>query len=376
MRNSKRIIFLFCVVLLVFLPFEAGEQVSKNKDGFCVITVFIHGTVCFRLSPTSILTWMKNMLRGKRRAGSAYQEYLEISKRNSLHRYQPINDLGLVRIDLDKELVKKDFGYIGLQTARLYKKMYGTVLGENSDRVEFYTFGWSGRLSHKYRLKAANDLFDLLSRERRRLAEQTGMPVKIHLLAHSHGCNVVLNLARVAKRRKQNFVVDRAVLFGCPVQSETESFISSPVFRRIYSVFSKGDHIQRLDFVSTKDHKSRRVFGSDKNRPIKLPDNFIQLNVKLGRCCPFHYELWLWGGKRFPYFLYRKRVPIHPIPLSVFTPVLVDLADKLDWKAVENRVCKLKFDQARSQFWLDDGTNRFVRGIDLSRLKQQAYSVL
>ena len=376
MRNSKRILFLFFAVLLVFLPFEAGEQAPKSKDGFCVITVFIHGTVCFRFSPTCIFTWMKNMFQGKRRAKSGYQEYLEIAKRNSLHRYQPINDLGLIRIDLDKDLVKKDFGYMGLQTARFYKKMYESVSGENSDRVEFYTFGWSGRLSHKHRLKAARELYDALSRERRRLAEQTGMPVKIHLLAHSHGCNVALNLAQIVKERGRRFIVDRAVFFGCPVQSETESLINSSVFKKIYSVFSKGDHVQRLDFISTKDYKSRRIFGSDKNNPVNLPDHFMQINVELGKCCPFHYELWLWGGKRFPYFMYRKRVPLHPIPLSVFTPAVIDLVDKLDWRRVENRVCKLKFDQNRSEFRLSDKNKKFVRNVDLKGLKEQAYSVL
>lgn len=415
MRNSRKL-FLFFTIILAFLLFFAvtvnkydyfdisikdcicsstAEKLLLNKkeklhdaveigvvpdvleaQKKCIMTVFIHGTVGPRFSITMFFKWLKNMLKGKRRNCGAYQEYIEESKRVSLHRFQPIGDLGLVKIDLCKEIPKKDFCYFGKQTAVFYEKIRRCVCYNDQSDVIFYTFGWSGRLCGKHRRAEALKLYDAILAEKDRLAKEKKLPVEVHLLAHSHGCNVVLNLDSAEKEREEELCIDKAVFFGGPVQSETEELVKSKVFKRIYHVFSEGDFIQRLDFVSTKDRFSRRIFGTNKKKTFKLPKNLLQMNVELAKYHPFHYELWLWGRKRFPYFLYRKRVPTHPIPLAVFTPIIIALADSVDWDAAQGNICDLKFDTKKSSFLISDGNKTFSRYIDIQTIKEEAFDVL
>ena len=346
---------------------------NRSVASECVMTVFIHGTVGPKPAIGVVARWFKNMLQGKRSGNgiSAYQEYIEQVKRNGIHRWQPINSLGLVKINLDKNLPRKDFGYIGQKTAQFYKKLL-----DPSEECVFYTFSWSGRLSHKHRVGAARDLYRAILKEKEKLSREFCAPIRVNLIAHSHGCNVVLNLDRIEKELKKNLVIDRVVFFGGPIQSETEGCVNSKIFKKIYHLFSCGDHMQRLDFVSTQDRASRRTFGSDKNNPVSLPKNLCQIEVELGECHPFHYELWLWGRKSFPYLWYRRRVPLHPMPLSVFTPEIVSVADSVNWDSLDNRTCKLKFDEKGSRFVMCDGEKSVFKHVNLQIMKQQAYNVL
>jgi len=352
---------------------ESGD-VNKN---YCIMTVFVHGTVGPHFSFKAIGNWVFSFFKRKKRKLSPFQRYIEQVKQNGFHRLQPIDELGLHPIDQSKELKKSDLAYIGQQTVKLYKKVFDASYLDSKDDLMFYTFNWSGRLSKRLRGKAAGKLYGAVYDEAKRLHKLTGKPIKIWLLGHSHGANVILNLEKEALVQKKDLVVDKAVFFGGPVQTETETFVNGRVFKKIYHIFSRGDHIQRIDFVSTKDWFSRQTFGSNKKKPICVPKNVNQIEVVIGDHKPFHYELWLWGRKRPPYFFYRKDLSIHPLPLSIFSPAVIAMVDALE--VPDDKKTGLYFlnvDGNKGVFDLRRAGLQANRTVDIDTLRGEGLAVL
>jgi hypothetical protein len=148
----------------------------------------------------------------------------------------------------------------------------------------FYVFGWSGDLNFAARKKAAFELYKALQ----------GLSVRgpITLIGHSHGCNVILNLAAIAhEMNDKNFVVDRAILLAGPVQKATEVYIHSDVFKKIYSFYSHSDLIQILDpqglYKENRDIKNISVFSA---HLFSSHDKLVQIRVKKGTRGIFHIE--------------------------------------------------------------------------------------
>lgn len=114
-------------------------------------------------------------------------------------------------------------------------------------REAFFAFGWSGKLSFKARDAAARDL----AAEIRKLAEthlkSYGVRPLIRLIAHSHGCNVVLNASEHLMGESSALKVEELVLLACPVQHATAHKVESSVFTRIYALYSTSDWIQVMD---------------------------------------------------------------------------------------------------------------------------------
>ena len=224
------------------------------------------------------------------------------------------------------------------------------------------------------RRDAAKKLYDALEKERARL----GGKAKLVLMGHSHGMNVILNLAHEAERRKsESFVVDKAIFFGGPVQSETESCISNKNFKKIYHIVSDGDLVQIADCISSKDFISRRLFGTHKKKKIKLPKNLCQVKVVLDKKFhPLHYELWLWGNKSFPHVCYRKRFPLHPVPISAFAPAIVALADEVDATKEKKRLCTLSIDTEKGAFTISCSGQKKSLKADVNRFAREALLAL
>ncbi|MGC2310742.1 MAG: hypothetical protein WA432_03925 [Candidatus Babeliaceae bacterium] len=141
----------------------------------------------------------------------------------------------------------------------------------------FYLFGWSGDLSFVSRKKEAYDLYYAL--------KQLDNKGPITLICHSHGCNLALNLALIVEEMKDTqFKVDRLILLAGPVQKETEHFIRSPIFTKIYSLYSPIDLIQVLDPQGLyKDQKNKENIPLFSQRLFPATHNLIQAEVKKGR---------------------------------------------------------------------------------------------
>jgi len=350
---------------------DVSIQCSK-----CIMTVFIHGTIGPHFSFKAIGSWFKSIFRKKEKKIGVFQRYIEQVKRYSFHRFQPINTMGLIPIDLDTKLSKGNIGYIGQQTAILYKKLYDKIYSDNKNDIAFYTFGWTGRLSKRLRREAATELYDSICQEAERLRNKTCKPVEVWLLAHSHGVNVMLNLEEEEKVQKKNLIIDKAIFYGGPIQSETEDFVKSTVFKDIYHIYSRGDHIQRLDCVSTKDWFSRQTFGSNKKKQVAFPKNLNQIEVEIGDCKPYHYELWLWGMKNFPYYFYRRRMSLFPLPVSVFSPVIISLVDSIDVCKCKDNCCYLRIDGDSGEFVLHGFDKQVCQIIDTKTLRKEGRAAL
>jgi len=291
---------------ILFTPTAHLEtSLPKTEHHFIV---FIHGTLlplpslmCFGSSIRTL--WTKGCPRNK----TWYQIYLDELKHNSIFKYQPNGPDGLCQIGANSSLLAQISADYFIN---LYRNHYPNT------QLSCYTFGWSGRLNHKKRVQAAHELYQQLVTEAKKIEAS---PVKIILFGHSHGGNVVLNLARAEETYHQKLVIDKTILLGTPIQSETRALLANPMFTSIYNCYSHGDNIQKIDFVSTKDDYSQRRFtiAPSESYARKL----TQIELQLGNKKPGHGELWLQWGKKNP--VYRKNLPIFPLPAFVFLPEII-----------------------------------------------------
>lgn len=151
----------------------------------------------------------------------------------------------------------------------------------------FYAFGWSGRVSNLERYKAAQILYD----ELKQLSQKENLNPKITIITHSHGGNVALNLAKVVNEKNDNMLkIDKVILLACPVQEQTKYFIKSPVFEKIYHIYSSLDSFQVLDPQGLhKINKCKKVpFFSQR----RFDDNekLNQGKIKINNRALFHIE--------------------------------------------------------------------------------------
>lgn len=144
----------------------------------------------------------------------------------------------------------------------------------------FYLFGWTGNLSFAARRKAALDLYHKLKPFQGR---------HITVIGHSHGGNVAINLAEVARQHNDlDFKIDRLVLLASPVLAATCQNVSSPVFKKVYAFYSLGDTTQNKDPQGLYEEMRH---GENKGKKIPLftkrqfPDspNLIQRRVLTDR---------------------------------------------------------------------------------------------
>jgi pimeloyl-ACP methyl ester carboxylesterase len=101
----------------------------------------------------------------------------------------------------------------------------------------FYFYGWPGCLSIVLRSESAEDLY-------LKIRDFKDMTV----IGHSHGGTIALELAGVAEKYGDtNFKIKRLVLLGVPMLEITKYYAKSPVFERVYSLYSLGDTTQVSD---------------------------------------------------------------------------------------------------------------------------------
>ncbi len=154
----------------------------------------------------------------------------------------------------------------------------------------FYIFCWFGGLSVSGREKASRDLYNHIQKLVKQYRKKYKCDPKINLIAHSHGCNVILNMAKIAKR-KPNIIINNLIFLACPVQKATKELIASDMFGKVFSFYSTVDSIQWLDPQRLSPQK-RQIF-SDRIFP---PDAKLkQANITIDGSGLFHIQ-----------FLYEK----------------------------------------------------------------------
>lgn len=133
----------------------------------------------------------------------------------------------------------------------------------------FYIFGWSGLLNIKERRSAAKKLItDINSLIVIPFKEKYGIDPTITIITYSHGGNVALNMVR---NTSMHFCIENLILLACPVQDQTKRYSKSPLFKNIYSIFSKDDMLQVLDSqpIGIFGHKVKKAWKKKSAHPLK-----------------------------------------------------------------------------------------------------------
>lgn len=319
--------------------FSSSQNISDQKNGVIIqndqawMTVFIHGSYGSTLGLLSIPRVLDDNVRG-----SAYREVnRRLREDDSFFSEQPVLTRGLTRIfpsfDLQTTKGKKYSAYPLVKAYDLIDEHLSPERGEQF----FYTFGWTGLMSQNSRRYESIRLYNALVKEILRLKEQGKNP-KIRLVAHSHGGNLGLNLAAISTvlslkslNHEQKFsededtdrsvramleiikglpsranmpsrtgqkildyvpelkdlVIDELILFGTPIQPETQGFCSYPIFKKIFNFYSGEDFIQRFDWVSTRRYFSDQRFSHEKFSSPQVEQmqfpQIIQARIMIGR---------------------------------------------------------------------------------------------
>lgn len=160
---------------------------------------------------------------------------------------------------------------------------------ENYLMEHFYFWGWSGELSRKARKDTAHDLYlALLTLINQYQKANPDKQYKLRLISHSHGGNVLLNLAAV--QDQQPLVIDELILLSCPVQYATREYVVSPHFKKIYSFYSS-DLYQIIDFQYTC--KNGRYLKCHSDRRFKEVPQIRQAKIKINNRFLMHVEFLL-----------------------------------------------------------------------------------
>jgi hypothetical protein len=325
------------LILFVFgintLQIFTQQDVQREQEEW--VTVLVHGTIMpyFNLFDLKRLTTAKTPTKTKlERIHKLYR------KTPFFFLAQPIQDTGLRPVYFasePRESAPEAFATV----IHLLNKEY------RPERIinHFYTFGWSGLLNEYARKEGAQLLWKQLCQEISKLKKTTTRPLHICLIGYSYGAALCLSLAENAEQQNCDIIIDELDLYAMPIRYESYEHIYSPLFKKIYLMYSTGDRIQMFDTLSGP--RPNNIFDSKISQEIcekDLPKNLKQIKVSLNsRVHPFkeakeyplfarqskdpgHIEMWLFG---WTLKWYRPCLPICPLPVAAFTPFLTAVAD-------------------------------------------------
>ncbi len=306
------------------------------------ITILVHGNISIKpfLSYKNIRNLMFDAVDTTEYAHGADA----IRTDRFFYQVQQMQDLGLLSIN--KSSCKKG------DACAAFTKIFDDLITYTKKDEEnyYYTFGWSGLMSHSKRLKEASYFYEQLVQLVESYKEKNICP-KIRLIGYSHGANVCLNIAEAHKQdtEKKLDSIDQVILLGMPVQTENAHLVESNLFKRVYHFYSTADNMQRIDFFSFK-----RFFSKKRFRNINS-DNLTQIAVSLAYnnqdFSPGHTELWFFGWTAFNY---RKEFPLYPFSLVHLLPILLHSIEQ--HKTTDHLVLKIYPEEER--LTLSDAKNK------------------
>jgi hypothetical protein len=165
-------------------------------------------------------------------------------------------------------LESKLFSFKELRPGSLaYRRALALHQGDSQvfDLDHLYLFRWNGMLNYQERQKAAQSLYIELQQKIADIKQQTGQEPLITIIAHSHGGNIILNLADLNAKSSSKLVIHNLILLACPVQNKTAHWIGHETFEKVYVFYSKADWIQRLALhngANLADRKFDQIAGA------------------------------------------------------------------------------------------------------------------
>jgi hypothetical protein len=280
--------FFLCIILIFFPGCVHRKQIDKQKllitqpiaknstpspDTAPMITIWVHGTLMFR-KPSYHLIFGENP------------------------RLIPI-----------ASLPKDHHFHILARTATEHDS-------EHFPLEEFYIFSWSGKLHSQERKDAAKKLYQEIITLCQTYQKKYGCDPIIRIISHSHGGNVVLNMAKI-DITPPPFQIQTLILLACPVQEKTKHLIKTTMFQRVYSLYSG------LDMIQVLAPQFKRTCTAHCTNP------------KHKR----HYHIPLFSSRLFPHYnhLTQAKVKINDLPIShtrfstkEFIALLPTIINKLD----------------------------------------------
>jgi len=291
------------------------------------LVVFIHGTIGLRhhLSFKTFFTLLRDTVEH-----TTYKKSITLVRNDPFfYQNQTMQQVGFHPI----KTVPEKHRAIAPLFAQLYEQLNPV---KQTDTTLYYTFGWSGLASHKERVKAAHAFYTGYQQLLNTIEETYGVPPTTEVVGYSHGATTVLLCEEVRQSLQEDppFIIDRLMLLGTPVQADTERYICSPLFKKIFHFYSRSDNVQCLDCFSTKRFFSKRRFSH--RAYCTLPDSLHQIEIRITtrtpnkkrgtriNKSPGHMELWFFG---WPTTLYRPTFPFNPLPTAVFIPYMAHIAE-------------------------------------------------
>jgi hypothetical protein len=401
-KNRSILFTLFvlgCIGFGFFIHYNQPIEIREDKEAKEIkpdqarepwMTIFVHGSFGSLLGFLSYSQVVSDQVEG-----SQYKKVVNKMRRDPFFfREQPLLQKGLVWVTPTFDLSKtNDKKYAAYPFARVYQNITEYVKPKR-EKNYFYTFGWSGLMSQRRRALEAIRFYNAVNEK---LAEYhaKGIYPKIRVLAHSHGGNLLAYVGAIdgvlsneenggeaftllkerynklpVKREVLNnkgqkrfdykpelpgFFIDELILWGVPIQPETENLFASSVFKKCYHFYSNDDIVQRADWVSTKQGYSNRRFDLtiDSNKKLVQSRIMIERDVKNNTASaeertgkdsfwsilfsggaivspasedPTHKELWFfnWHDEQSQ----GRKFFLSPFPVAVFSPLLIELLEK------------------------------------------------
>ena len=145
----------------------------------------------------------------------------------------------------------------------------------------FYVYGWSALLSFGVRRREGRLLYKIL-RSIKDNPRYKDTPMTI--FTHSYGGQVALNIAQGAmEHNDERPLIDRLILTATPIVIGSQELVESPIFKKIYYLFSKSDFVQVLDpqFIYPISSRKSRCAPIFSKRRFDHTPNLIQAEVKI-----------------------------------------------------------------------------------------------
>jgi hypothetical protein len=326
------------------------EAVAEKPRRDVYVTVFVHGIISVKphLSIENMIRFMRDEIEN-----THYEKTVTLMREDPFfHQNQPMQSQGLNPIAM--EPLKRGAGATLL--AHVINKIEKISQPNEPTENLYYTFGWSGIMSHSVRYREAKKFYQGLIDLRNSLHAQ-GIEPHFRIIGYSHGGQVIMVLARVRQQEDidPTLRIDETLLYGMPVHSFTAECVNDPLFVKIYNIYSPGDRIQKLDIFTIGEFCSKQIF-SQRHIGFKRP-KLVQVEMRVIRkagvhpdavdeprsgqfhytgprksyllrdVSPGHTEMWFFGWTPLHY---RPSFPLYPLPIVALTPYIINTLRPLE----------------------------------------------
>lgn len=322
--------------LLILLCFFQSLR-SQNTPSV-IVHGFVHGTRLSGLGIFSAIPLLNNTIQDKH----LYTRSVKSARKDpAFFDAQVMQEEGLVEVSAEMIQLcrahklpaeKSKRGAIQVITA------YDQFTPQNNVINLYYTYGWSGMLDAQYRQKEAKAFYEKLVELRDQLrTKYPHSPIDFVLHGHSHGGNLILNLAAHENEQKKNLEIASIVLYGTPIQVETANYVNHAMFKTIINLFSNNDHIQVADSISTQQESQRVLapYVHIKNTKTKyVVDACVCLNGNpgaFGHACFFYIDDVVYSQN-------TEFASMRPLPLVTFGSIIARLVHQAQLKRLNHHL--------------------------------------